>query len=224
MELDQSVDQRWIVINERDPRVLRTRETPLFNPSLMRYEYLDAAAMQINKAYFYDHKSRSAQELWTSCDRFTRLSCRAFADFIPALLKISGLSLEEFLQRDFSREDSELLERLAIAEHIRWCGFLFSLGFESMSREDFEHRMELYLADVQESARGVNILIRDVVAKKHLCLVPWEQLDALSREISHLANTPRDFKQIDREQICMIQRILQQDSLLRAYYSRITEA
>ena len=49
------------------------------------------------------------------------------------------------------------------------------------------------------------------MARKHACLVPWEELDALSAQVTALTGQPVDYKKIDIENVVALPQLLEAD-------------
>lgn len=154
---------------------------------------MDDRAKQIN--HFYQGEEGDSERQWAECDYFSRMSCRASADFLTALFKRLGIS-------DTARYDDELLENLARTEHQRWSAFHYSMGFSGMTRETLEHRAELFKTDT--SLR----ISKDLSARQHACLIPWDELDALSKFENEITGKNTDYKQMDRDNINVMMRLL----------------
>ena len=54
------------------------------------------------------------------------------------------------------------------------------------------------------NAREIFEECKDTKAKLHACIIPWEDLDALSERESRAKGTPVDYKQMDRDNVLAI--------------------
>lgn len=167
-------------------------------------EEMDAAAMQINHIYCKQLGSmRTAQQDWRACDYFNRQSSRACADFYPAILRASGKTAEQVLSGDWPPPDP-VLENLSITEHLRWCAFQFVSGFAPMPPEIWERRAEQYRQGTAPDFR----ISKDGKERLQACLVPWEELDALSQKENAVTGGRVDYKQMDRSNVMMLAQVL----------------
>lgn len=167
-------------------------ETPLYTPEILSFGELDRAAMALNQRYCQGN-GLSPRENWERCDYFSRASSRASADFIPALRYAAGLSGED-PPRGW-RPAPELLETLSRTEHLRWCAFHFAAGYETMPPEEFALRCRRYREG--EKLRPA----KDAERRLHACLIPWEELDALSAEENRATGGRVDYKDLDRRNV-----------------------
>ena len=161
--------------------------TNVFDAKILYGTKLDALAKEINHYYCGEG---SAEEQWKSCDYFSRMSCCASADYLSGLL--NRLELSKAAPDSIT---GELLENLAKSEHLRWMGFHYAMGYQSMTEEERSQRAEQYKSD-----KSVRIL-KDVVNKHHGCLIPWDELDELSKFENSFTGKDTDYKQIDRDNV-----------------------
>ena len=129
------------------------------------------------------------------------MSCRASADFLSAYL---GTVLKE----GADDIDDETLEVLAQTEHRRWNAFHFSMGYQRMGEEEWQKRAEEYKKQT-ESGEGPKIRIsKNAKARRHASLVSWDELDKLSEKENAVTGGNVDYKQMDRENIRTIAKLL----------------
>jgi hypothetical protein len=156
----------------------------------------DRMAIAVNHVY---SGSGDAQAQWSEADAFSQDSSRASADFIPAMLDLAGLTPEQALGRDTLTDDPVLAETLSRTEHLRWNAFHVAMGYTPMPLTEMEKRAET-LAAAGQSPQGCR---KDAARKQHACLVPWDELDAVSdaynRACGLEGSNARDFKQSDRD-------------------------
>lgn len=180
--------------------------TSIYTRSLLSAEIADKNAMILNSTY--DSSPRSAWEKWLDCDSFGRSSSRASADFIPAMIKISHSSREQILNGNWNLSP-ELLETLGETEHLRWMAFHFVMGYSVMNSEKMEENARI-LAENQKAGISCSTRItKDGENRLHACLIPWEDLDALSQREMELTGRQVDYKQIDKNNVLAIPQILQ---------------
>ena len=199
---------REIATNILDLFHEKKRAVPVYqctNDSVWRYKYgeerkiwslndanilyggkMDDRAKEIN--HFYHGEEGDPEKQWAECDYFSRMSCRASADFLTALFKRLGIVGKEKLSPEY-------LENLAKTEHHRWSAFHYSMGFSKMEDKVLKERAELFKTDT-----GLRIS-KDLSLRQHTCLVPWEELDALSDYENKVTGKNVDYKQMDRDNI-----------------------
>ena len=149
--------------------------------------------------------TESPEELWRTCTPFSRESCRAAADFIPAYCKMAGISPEDAAAGHWDLS-AELLENMARTEHLRWNAFHRSMGWRVMSDEEFDRRAALYLA--QKSGRPTIRIAKNDAEKHHACLVSWEELAVLSDKENAVTGGTVDYQQYDRNNILAVPSLL----------------
>ena len=69
------------------------------------------------------------------------------------------------------------------------------MGFSKMEDKVLKERAELFKTDT-----GLRIS-KDLSLRQHACLVPWEELDALSDYENKVTGKNVDYKQMDRDNI-----------------------
>lgn len=166
----------------------------IFVPELLSESSVDRMAMALNHIYNLD-AGRTPEEDWALCDPFSRLSSRASADYIPALLAASHKTADWVRENEWKPEGA-LLENLGRSEHRRWCAFHLANGFRPMTDEEFEERAALWREKAAAGDTSFRIL-KDMEHRVHGCLVPWEALDALSAKENAVIGSNRDYKQMD---------------------------
>lgn len=169
----------------------------LYTPEILCKGALDAMAAAINHHYC---KGISARDDWAKCDYFSRMSSRASADFIPALLKCAGTDETGALQS--WNPTGALLENLGKTEHLRWCAFHYAMGYSTMSHQQWEARAEEY-------RKGNSIRIsKDTDQRRHACLIPWEELDALSQAENAVTGKSVDYKAMDFQNVLSLPAVI----------------
>ena len=178
----------------------------LYTTDILCTAKLDAMAMVINHQYHLA-EGRTAEEDWAACDYFSRLSCRASADFTDAFLKAAGISREAVL-RDGWHPEGRILENLSITEHMRWCAFHETMGYQVMPEEVFAERAALYRKEKEETGAGHTRIAKDSERRLHACLIPWEALDLLSEKEAAVTGRSVNYKESDRDNVRMIPAML----------------
>ena len=106
------------------------------------------------------------------------------------------------------KPEGALLENLAITEHERWCAFHYCMGFRTMTKEEFDQRSQTYLKEKAENPKTKYRISKDVPARIHRCLIPWDDLDILSRDENAVTGGNVDYKQMDRDNVTMLPQLL----------------
>ena len=167
---------------------------------------MDKLAMLVNSHYQAD-SGKSPEEHWRGCDHFSRMSCRAAADFIPAVLRMAGQNEAEVLENGWTLTENQL-ETMSKTEHLRWCAFHFCMGFSPMTQEEYNAREKTYLQQVAKGEEPLRIG-KNMHARTHACLIDWDQLDELSLHESALIGRTVNYKDMDAENIRLIPLLLQ---------------
>ena len=192
-------------------RYQETVGSPIITANIYSLDYLSAQkadrdAIIINSNY--DDSDRTDWEKWMACDSFSKMSSRASADFLPAFLRASGLTADEVLAGNWP-PSADVLEVLGETEHLRWNAFHFVMGYSPMSSAEFDERAETYKKRVEKGLPGIR-LSKDSENRTHACLVPWEELDALSEAERAITGRDVDYKQYDINNVLIIPEILKQ--------------
>lgn len=181
---------------------------PLLTAEILCSERMDERAMRLNCRYHGAPES-SAAALWAECGYFSRMSCRASADFTDALLRSAGADRQAAAAADFALPEATL-ENLAQTEHLRWCAFHCAMGYRPMPDEIWQERAELYREKRKENETPPQIG-KDPERRLHACLIDWDALDALSRRENEVTGGCVDYKEYDRENVRTLLSLLQQE-------------
>lgn len=165
---------------------------------------MDKLAMLLNHSYCGNDKM--PRENWADCDYFSRMSSRASADYAPAFLKMAGLPADAVPEGDWYTP--EQLENMAISEHERWCAFHYCMGFRGMTEEEYAERCRIYREEKAKNPASRYRIGKDVPKRIHSCLIPWEQLDALSDAENAVTGGHVDYKQMDRNNVLTLPSLL----------------
>ena len=182
----------------------------LYTPDVLCSRTLDSMAMIINHQYHKEEGNTITAD-WQGCDYFSRLSCRASADFMDAFINISGCDKDTVMNSGWP-DDPELMENLARTEHLRWCAFHFASGYRTMDHLEFAKRGERYQDEVREKGSSRIRIGKDTNRRLHACLVPWEDLDYLGDLEAQFTGVQKDYKQMDRDNILMIPEMLKEEA------------
>jgi hypothetical protein len=119
-------------------------------------------------------------EEWNKLDWVSQESERASADFMPGLLKLMHREKTETLSFDESSLISEVNERLAATEHMRWCAYHAAMGFDLINSEDLQSRFDELKESGLTDLEALVVCRKDVKNRLHACLVPWDELDNIN--------------------------------------------
>ena len=179
-----------------------------FDSDGMDLEVIDTMAMQVNQVYCEEAGStRSAAENWYRCSYSSRQSCRACADFYPAVLRAAGKTAEQVLAGEWP-PDPDTLENLSVTEHLRWSAFQYVTGYAPMPAEKWEERAQRYQAEKAAGRTPEWRIGKDENARQQACLIPWDDLDDLSRRENEITGGHVDYKQLDRNNVLILSRVL----------------
>ena len=146
---------------------------------------------------------KSLNEDWKQCEYFHRMSSRASVDYlIPLIRKIMA---------DRNTLTPEQKENLAKSEHLRWCAFHYTFGYDVMEIDEFIERLKKQQTEIQEHGKSDIKPRQDTEAKKHVCLVSWDKLDDVSKAENSVTHGNRDFKKNDRDNIDTIMKLMQSE-------------
>lgn len=179
-----------------------------YTPEVVCDRDLDRMAVQINHRYHLA-EGHSAEEDWAACDYFSRMSCRASADYFPAFLKASGLSAET-LKTSGWPDNAELLYNLGQMEHERWCAFHYCMGYQPMSEEEWQKRAERFLSEKAASGHSSLRIGKDTAGKKHACLIPWDKLPELDKKEEAVTGKKANYQQMDMDNVQLIPQLLRE--------------
>ena len=175
----------------------------IYDSELLYSGELDKYAMALNHCYF---NGKNAQEDWKQCDYFGRMSSRASVDYlIPLIRMIKTKTHSDSLTH-------EQRENLAKSEHLRWCAFHYTFGFDVMSREEFIDRIKARQNEIREHGQSKMKTTKDIKALKHVCLVDWDELDEISQTENSITNGNRDYKENDRINVDMVGELIKGDN------------
>ena len=154
---------------------------------------LDKFAKELNHRY---SGGKDVNSDWKNCGYLDRMSSRASVDYLmPLIRKIKSAS--ETLT-------AEQRENLAKSEHLRWCAFHYTFGFDTMTHEEFATRIKNRQQEIQETGKSKIKPTKDIANLKHACLVDWDELDEISSIENSLTNANKNYKDSDRTNVDMI--------------------
>ena len=193
-------------LRHSNPATLDTEMKDIYRLNLIRDSRLDAMAMELNHMYCSNPDS-TALEDWAGCDYFSRMSSRASADFMPAMLYAVGKTEEEVVENGLNLTP-EQRQTLGMTEHLRWCAFHYVMGYRPMSSETFEKRAAEYLRQKQETGTSQVRITKNAAEREHACLIPWDELDELSRRENEITGKNLDYKEMDIQNVLAIEKLL----------------
>ena len=177
----------------------------LCQPQTMSTAKLDRMAMVLNHHYQPDD-GKTPMEHWMSCDYFSRMSCRASTDFVPAFLRASGKSKEEALAGQWEFSDA-LLTNLGKMEHLRWNAFHFCMGFTPMTEEEFRERAAVYQEQKKSGKPSIRIT-KNMDGLTHACLIDWDSLVELAVREYEVTGKLVDYQLMDIKNVQAIPELL----------------
>lgn len=169
----------------------------LYNAENLDLEKADRLAMIINQQYCSDN-GKSAEENWKNCDYFSRISCRASADFAPSFLWMIGC--EHWTDIALTQAQIENLSR---TEHMRWQAFHEVMGWRPMPQTVWQSRANAYLNGDHSIRIG-----KDSDNHLHACMIPWDDLDELSDRENSVTGGHVDYKAMDRNNVLALGELL----------------
>lgn len=184
---------------------IRTDETAahmVYHPDVLATKTLDRMAMTINR-YYMGSYSKGALADWMDCDYFSRMSSRAFADSIPAVLRAAGKE-ESQVQPELWKFTPSQMENLGKMEHARWNAFHFCMGFKPMDEAEYAERAAIYLEQKQQTGKATIRIGKNMVRKTHACLISWDALDELSARENSITGGQVNYKQMDINNILLL--------------------
>ena len=125
----------------------------------------------------------------------------------PAMLRAAGKTEDEVLAGSWP-PDEETLEHLSVTEHLRWCAFHRVMGYRRMSDAVYQARAERWQRETRELGTSSVRIGKDAERRLHACLIPWEELDALSARENAVTGGHVDYKDMDRENVLALRDIL----------------
>ena len=176
------------------------KQHPVFTTDVLCTGKIDSVATQLNHRYC--NNDNTPQQNWARCDWFSRMSSRASADFMPSMAVIA----RQDPAQQWALTDAQL-ENLGITEHQRWMAFHFVMGYEKMPAEVYDQREQQYISEKSLYGTGKIRVGKDTVARQHACLIPWEELDALSRRENAITGGNVDYKQSDKNNVLAIAQL-----------------
>lgn len=180
---------------------------PLISQANMNFAVQDEMAMYLNHYYCGD-STLSLWDAWENCDYFSRMSSRAFADYIPAFLTMLHTTEEHLTETDNLQLTEEQQDVFGETEHLRWCAFHYTMGFAAMQDDEWENRANAYRREIAEQGHSSIRIGKNMVFRTHCCLIPWEELDALSEKEMAVTGVDPIYKQKDLNNILNLPALL----------------
>ena len=178
----------------------------IYQAQVLSTGIVDQMAMLLNHYYCHD-ESKTPLAHWMECNYFNRMSSRASADFVGAMLRAAGKTAKQVEENGWELTDRQM-ENLGRTEHLRWCAFHYCMGFSPMSGEDYDARAREYRRQMEQDGRSAIRVSKNMQRRTHACLVSWEELDSLSEKESKLLGRKVDFKAMDKDNVAAIPELL----------------
>ena len=171
----------------------------IYDSELLYSNELDRYAMELN--HYYCNNENTLEENWKKCKYFHRMSSRASVDYlIPIIQKIKG---------NAENLTPEQKENLARSEHLRWCAFLYTFGYDVMDKKELVARFKVWQAEINKFGESKIKPTQDEDKLIHACLVSWEELDYISGIENFFTHRNKDYKNSDRKNIEVIMKLIQ---------------
>jgi len=175
----------------------------IYTPEILCTDRIDRMAMIMNQQY---QNQGNMLDNWRSCTYFDRMSSRAAADFMDAMLYCAGVTREEAINN--WNPQGVLLENLSATEHLRWNAFHYCMGFRPMTEAEFQKRAEAYLAEKAKDPNPSYRISKDVSQRIHGCMIPWEKLDDFSRKEAAVTGVDPHYAENDRNNVRGLGKLL----------------
>jgi hypothetical protein len=165
-------------------------------------------------SHYQQNPEKTPLQHWLHCDYFSRMSCRAMADFIPAMLKMVHKTREQVLESGWDLTPMQL-ETLSKTEHLRWCAFHYAMGFSPMTREEYDCRVETYRRQLAAGEKPLRIG-KNMADRTHACLISREELAELSDRENRITGKTVDYQAMDTENVLIVPELLRADEKTKA--------
>ena len=173
----------------------------IYDSEILYSGELDKYAVELNHRYT---GGASAAEDWRQCKYFDRMSSRASVDYlIPLIRRLTHNKTAELtpVQK----------ENLAKSEHMRWCAFHYTFGFDVMDKEEFIRRVKARQDEIRKYGSSNIRPTKDTKQQLHVCLVDWDELDEVSRIENSITSGNRNYKDSDRGNVQTVMDIMQEE-------------
>jgi hypothetical protein len=171
----------------------------IYDSELLYSGELDKYAMELNHRYT---GGKNAHEDWKHCDYFGRMSSRASVDYLIPLIRRIKTKMNTDTLTDEQREN------LAKSEHLRWCAFHYTCGYDAMDKEEFIRRVKNYQDEIMKRGSSRIKVTKDSGKMLHVCLVDWDELDEISGIENSITNGSKDYKASDRANVDMVAELM----------------
>jgi len=160
----------------------------IYTKEMIVNEEEDAIAKMVNYVYYRDdvplfeefteENKKNIETIWRETSLFDKDSSRAVARNIDNILEIVK-------KKNFSNLDQAEMDIIAENEHLRWNAFHFVSGIRKWELNEINNNN----AKLRDNNK--NLL-------KHGCLVPFSELDKITKKVRNLGNVKEDFAESDR--------------------------
>lgn len=168
-------------------------EHELLKEEMLIAEQLDAMAYAVHECYRASHPEMDIKP-WHLIPEREKQSSRSSAQGAQNHLWAAGLALASPEKgRGMTREEymahiQPYLPALGRNEHHRWNAFYVVNGYQTMSEEEMRKIGKR----------------KDADRKRHICLVPFDELDAVSDAYNAMTDEEEDYAQLDRNMVLAI--------------------
>lgn len=195
-------DHTYVGGDEDGTRTFFSDDNDIFSESIIIREETDRMAIAVSAVYNKCKTNEAAAKLWYESDYLTRESNRAVADYLPSMLSLIGYTMSSVPHPEDFCISEEMTDILAQTEHLRWNAFHYAMGYTPMSIDEMHARIKKLQAE-RLAPEGCRI---DKTRRQHVCLVDWDELDALSEAYNNALReagrtSDRDFKQNDIDNV-----------------------
>lgn len=198
-------DPKSVKCYSYDTRECRTHL--IYDSDILISGELDKYAMELNHRYMELYRggsgSASVSEDWKNCNYFGRMSSRASVDYLIPYARIIRKVMTN--PNELTHEQREILAR---NEHLRWCAFHYTFGFDAMKISEFIQRVNDRKKEINEHGQSSISPTKDMQKRTHVCLVEWDELDKISSAENSITNGNRDYKNYDRDNVDMIMELV----------------
>lgn len=173
----------------------------IYDSELLYSEKFDRYAMELN--HYYCNNEKTLEENWKECNYFNRMSSRASVDYlIPLIKKINGTK---------ENLTPEQKENLARSEHLRWCAFLYTFGYDVLNKKELVERCKTQQAEINKFGKSKIKPTQDRDKMKHACLVSWEELKYISMIENFFTHGNKNYQNLDERNIEVVMELMQSD-------------
>ena len=129
------------------------------------------------------------------------MSSRASVDYlIPLIKKIKGAG---------ENLTPAQKENLARSEHLRWCAFLYTFGYDDMDKKELVARLKIYQDEINKFSKSEIKPTQDKNKRKHALLVSWEELKYISLIENFFTHGNKNYQSLDEKNVEVVMELIQ---------------